>query len=75
MSAKDEDIGCFVMIVLVCVALIISYVAAHNNGREKERKEWHQCRALLVSSDSSSVLNARPECNKWTWPQKMEKEE
>lgn len=68
---SDGD-GCFTaLLVAACVAFLAWGV--FDTGREGARREFRECRQLLVTADSATVLKTKPECERWTLPVREEK--
>lgn len=48
--------------------LVLGIVLGDRSGRQ----QWRECRTLLATRDSATVIAARPDCADWTWPQPVE---
>jgi len=67
-----EGDGCFPAMVMFALFLGLVLLGIRDCNSTRVRDEWRECRTLLTTSDSATVLRARPECARWTWPQPKE---
>lgn len=65
MSRGDE--GCLMALCIVCF-LVIVVLLADKAGRDSAKTEFRECRTLLASGDSATVIRSRPACGAWTLP-------
>lgn len=62
-----------VILITLCIVLtaVLTVPVGFAQGRFKAEKEFKSCRGWLADRDSATVLALKPECTKWTVPDKL----
>lgn len=67
----SEEAGCAIYggIVAVVVAFLVGDLLLAV-GHDRAHEKFRECRTLLTTADSVTVLRTKPECVRWTLPPK-----
>lgn len=69
---SDND-GWVAIVALIFLLVAVVGGLAFDNGKDYAHAQFRDCRHLLATADSATVLRTKPECEKWTLPVREEK--
>lgn len=66
---EEELGGCLLLLLALGLAGALCAIS-HAQGKGDSHRDFIECRNLLTTADSATVVRTRPDCVKWTLPPK-----
>lgn len=71
MAMSESQLTGVLIVVCVVTSVVLTLPLGIATGQHRSEYEFKSCRGWLAERDSATVIALKPECSKWTVPDKQ----